>query len=311
MAEGIDTDSRSETEQAAPAPAKPINEMGMGFNAPDTPAGTPPSETEQSDDGETRAAATKAAASTTTTDSGNGAVDETERRAAGLRQADYTRKTQELAEQRRSFEQERERFQGLQQQWMSQLQQLQQPPSPGRTLSTQLEQAMADPNLSQADRMGLNVLSYLNQTLESQSQTISQLRERLEKFEPTFQQTHQQVTALTQEQNEARVRQIQQQLDESYTLFGEEATQGAAEFVKRNLGMRSPTSGEPYTIAELVGLATGKSRDETNLAQQTQRASRTNLKRVAANQGASHSLTESAAGPISRAEALRQIRDAM
>ena len=297
MSEAFPEESTTTTEQAEAPPPDPGAELGAGMlgvdNEPD--ASGPVNEQPE---GNVQAAS-------------NGATNDNQPSDAdGLRQADYTRKTQQVADDRRQVDTERtelrrqqEQFQKTQRQVL--LQQQQGPPPP--TTSQQLQQVMTDPSLSSEDRAGLNVILTMSQQQEQQANVISDLRSRLEQWEPQLQTTNQVVSQLNQEQQASSLKRMEDQVQEAYDLFGQETTQQAAEFIKKNISTANRKTGQPYTVAELVGLESGRSIEHAQEARQGNRAVRQRSKQGVNSNGSAHPVTTPAGGPISKADALREI----
>ena len=301
MSEAFPEESTTTTEQAEAPPPDPGAELGAGMlgvdNEPD--ASGPVNEQPE---GNVQAAS-------------NGATNDNQPSDAdGLRQADYTRKTQQVADDRRQVDTERtelrrqqEQFQETQRQVL--LQQQQGPPPP--TTSQQLQQVMTDPSLSSEDRAGLNVILTMSQQQEQQANVISDLRSRLEQWEPQLQTTNQVVSQLNQEQQASSLKRMEDQVQEAYDLFGQETTQQAAEFIKKNISTANRKTGQPYTVAELVGLESGRSIEHAQEARQGNRAVRQRSKQGVNSNGSAHPVTTPAGGTLSKEEALREIESNM
>jgi len=301
MSEAFPEESTTTTEQAEATPPDPGAELGAGMLGVDNESGASETVNEEPD-GNAQAAS-------------NGATNDNQPSDAdGLRQADYTRKTQQVADDRRQVDTERaelrrqqEQFQETQRQVL--LQQQQGPPPP--TTSQQLQQVMTDPSLSSEDRAGLNVILTMSQQQEQQANVISDLRSRLEQWEPQLQTTNQVVSQLNQEQQASSLKRMEDQVQEAYDLFGQETTQQAAEFIKKNISTPNRKTGQPYTVAELVGLESGRSIEHAQEARQGNRAVRQRSKQGVNSNGSAHPVTTPAGGPISKAEALREIESNM
>ena len=301
MSEAFPTDSTTTTEQAEAPPSEPGAELGAGMLGEDTEPDASGAANEQPGGSAQDAAS-------------NGAINDNtpapDDQGDGLRQADYTRKTQEVADSRRqldaerdSFRQQQQQFQETQQQLL--LQQQQGPPPPG--IPQQLQQVMSDPSLSSEDRAGLNVILTMSQNQEAQAGVIADLRARLEQWEPQLQTTNQVVTQLSQEQQAGNLKRMEDQVQEAYTLFGQEATQAAADFIKKNFATPNRNTGQPYTVAELVGLESGRSVEDAQAARQGNKAVRQRAKQGGTSNGTAHPATTPAGGTLSKEEALREI----
>ena len=301
MSEAFPEESTTTTEHAEATPPDPGAELGAGMLGVDNESGASETVNEEPD-GNAQAAS-------------NGATNDNQPSdAGGLRQADYTRKTQQVADDRRQVDTERaelrrqqEQFQETQRQVL--LQQQQGPPPPG--IPQQLQQVMSDPSLSAEDRAGLNVILTMSQQQEQQANVIANLRSRLEQWEPQLQTTNQVVSQLNQEQQASSLKRMEDQVQEAYDLFGQETTQQAAEFIKKNISTPNRKTGQPYTVAELVGLESGRSIEHAQEARQGNRAVRQRSKQGVNSNGSAHPVTTPAGGPISKAEALREIESNM
>jgi len=305
MSEAFPTDSTTTTEQAEAPPSEPGAELGAGMLGEDTEPDASGAANEQPGGSAQDAAS-------------NGAINDNtpapDDQGDGLRQADYTRKTQEVADSRRqldaerdSFRQQQQQFQETQQQLL--LQQQQGPPPPG--IPQQLQQVMSDPSLSSEDRAGLNVILTMSQNQEAQAGVIADLRARLEQWEPQLQTTNQVVTQLSHEQQAGNLKRMEDQVQEAYTLFGQEATQAAADFIKKNISTPNRKTGQPYTVAELVGLESGRSVEDAQAARDGNKAVRQRSKQGVNSNGTAHPATTPAGGTLSKEEALREIESNM
>ena len=305
MSEAFPTDSTTTTEQAEAPPSEPGAELGAGMLGEDTEPDASGAANEQPGGSAQDAAS-------------NGAINDNtpapDDQGDGLRQADYTRKTQEVADSRRqldaerdSFRQQQQQFQETQQQLL--LQQQQGPPPPG--IPQQLQQVMSDPSLSAEDRAGLNVILTMSQNQEAQAGVIADLRARLEQWEPQLQTTNQVVTQLSHEQQAGNLKRMEDQVQEAYTLFGQEATQAAADFIKKHISTPNRKTGQPYTVAELVGLESGRSVEDAQAARDGNKAVRQRSKQGVNSNGTAHPATTPAGGTLSKEEALREIESNM
>ena len=307
MSEAFPTDSTTTTEQAEASPADPGAELGAGMLGEDTAPDASDAANEQPGGSANNAASDDAITN-------NAPATDDEQAAGQLRQADYTRKTQEVADLRRQLDAERAEFRQQQQQFQDTqrqvlLQQQQGPPPPG--IPQQLQQVMSDPSLTAEDRAGLNVILTMSQQQEEQAGIIADLRSRLEKWEPQLQTTNQVVTQLSSEQQANNLKRMEDQVQEAYDLFGQETTQAAADFIKKNISTPNRKTGQPYTVAELVGLESGRSMEDAQAAREGNRAVRQRSKQGVNANGTAHPATTPAGGPISREDALREIESNM
>jgi len=222
-------------------------------------------------------------------------IDPEEQNRGYLRQQDYTRKTQSLADERRSFEAERQQFQAemreQREQMQQVLQQVQQPQNQG--FASQLDALAQDPNLAPADRKGVEVLQNMARTLDELRTENTTLREKVNQIEPQFQQTAQTVQSMTARQQEQMLRSVQTQLEEAKQMFGDETVSSQMDFVRKlavengnwNPGV-NPKTGQQYTVAELVAWGAGIQAEETRQARSDRTAASRTAKRSVAPQGA-------------------------
>lgn len=263
--EGLLTDSAVAEGQpdssptAADSEEQQFNTLGYGAAETDE-AGPEEASAEQTDEGAAEASA-------------NPSPDELtleEYKAGYMRTQDYTRKTQDIAEDRRQFEAEQrewfakqearlEQQQQAQQETLSKLQQVQAPGAQTASLAQRINEAAANPNLSETDRAGLGVVGAMAQGQEELKAENEQLRQHLDQLVARFEQYEPQVQAAAQFQQQQTERQ-RQQLEADYVkgyqeaaeLYGRERTLEAREFISRNIGAENKATGRPYTIPELV-----------------------------------------------------------
>ena len=234
-----------------------------------------------------------------------------------LRQQDYTRKTQDLADQRKAFEAERQAFhqemQGQREQIQLALQAIQSgQTTPNRGLVGQLQEIAADPNLSMQDRAGLNVIANLATELEAAKQTIQELAQFREDFSQRFNQTSQAVNGLTQAQHQAQLGQVQDQYNEAVELFGRETVDGQMNLIRR-LAVENgqwapetnPQTGKPFTMAELVAMGSGRLAEDAQAARDAQKNGKASSKKKAAPTGSSTG--GDSRGSFSQADAIAEI----
>tara|TARA_B100001123_G_scaffold422752_1_gene532089 strand:+ start:1607 stop:2545 length:939 start_codon:yes stop_codon:yes gene_type:complete len=294
---------------AAPSNDTLTSEMGMGFVEPEIVAGDLSPSEGQTDD----ATAAPPAPDNGQSTNNDSPADTQEQEAGYLRHQDYTRKTMDVAEERRQLQADREAFL-KQQQEFQEAQRAQPQPQQGLTptLSQQLRQSASSLELSEADRVGINVVAQLAETVEGLQQENRQLIQRLEGVEPQVHQLGQATQTLTQQNEAASQRQLQQQSQEAVELFGNEivGNQRIEAFVAHNLNTSNPATGEPFTVAELVGIATGRSIDEARQGRQQTQGQRQQAKRQA-HAGATPSSPAQSSGPISREQSLAEIAQTM
>tara|TARA_R110000744_G_scaffold328188_6_gene433860 strand:- start:104 stop:1042 length:939 start_codon:yes stop_codon:yes gene_type:complete len=291
-----------------PASDTQVSELGQGFNQPDTLAGSLELDAGQPDAEPVAPIAPEGAPTT------DPAALDTEAQAGTLRQQDYSRKTMDLADERRAFEAEKTAFiqqQTTQQQQQLQQMQAQQGPAPP-SMSQQLRAGLNDPTLTEADRTGLNVVAQMSEAVEALQWQNQELVQRVEQFEPQLRQATQVTQKQQQQQQAASQLELDTQSNEAVALYGEEIgqNQGLIEFVARNRGSVSPTTGKALSIAELVGMGLGRTAAETTQAQQAAQGQRTAAKGQVRPVGTPAPPAQGG-GPQSRADALAQIKGTM
>jgi|15BtaG_2_1085339.scaffolds.fasta_scaffold01181_5 hypothetical protein len=234
-----------------------------------------------------------------------------------LRQQDYTRKTQDLADERRAFEAKQVEWQEAQkaqqeqiQQTLQALQQTQQPQAQ-TGLVQQLQDVASNPNLTAEDRAGLNVIANLANELETAKQTIASLSQFQEQVAPQFEQINQTVTGLSAAQQQAQVAGLRNQLAEANEAFGVEVVEAAMPLVRRMGAVNgswspevNPQTGEAFSIAEMVGLASGKLAQGNQEAQEAQLNGSRLAKKSVAGTGVTGT---SKPGTFSEADAIAEI----
>lgn len=227
-------------------------------------------ETDETDPEETSAEQTDEGAAET---SANPSTDEPtleELKAGYMRTQDYTRKTQDVADQRRQLELERaewykqqeqrlEQQQQAQQETLAKLQQMQAPGAQTATLSQRIAEAASNPYLSETDRAGLGVVGAMAQEQETLRADYAQLHEQYAQLAARLEQYEPHVRAAAQYQ-QRQIERERQQLEADYVkgfneaaeLYGRERTLEAREFISRMIGTENKATGRPYTIPELV-----------------------------------------------------------
>jgi hypothetical protein len=292
----LSTDSVAATEQTPETPASGP-QLGDGFQEPDISLGdSEPAPTEQTEEGDTPPPTE--ATSTTPPSSAPLGTEE------GLRQADYTRKTQDLAEGRRALDTER---QALQQERLAFQQQTTAPP-PANPVIQNLQAALNDPNLSQEDRMGLGALIQMQESSEQQQAMIAELTEWKEKAEAHFLQTSQTVQQMNQTQESALDKQKTTQWFEAVQAFGAQTVRDNVKFLDANWGDQAHANGTNLTVAELISMRTGQPFQAAQVAQQENRLLRQQAKQDAAVNGATHHTPDAGDGLISVKQAKAEIQ---
>ena len=302
----IAVDSAATAEQpGGAAPSESISEMGMGFiEATDAPdSGDASAEQPAAGDGEV-AAPPLQPTNDTPSPSQQQADDVS---GDGLRLADYTRKTQAVADERRQVAAERAQMAEERRIFAEAQARASQPPQ-----ANPLEQLAAQ--LGPEEARGLTVVDQLVQERAQEIATrlieeqIGPLRPDLERLNSTIgvvDQLQQQQTAVHRSNANA-------QIEAAEAVFGKvdawtESQRGIVGALTRH---ENPDTGEAFTVAEAMSLATGRRLTDQGAAVTQQRQARNNAKRSTATQAGSPPLTETA-GVISKAQAMSEIKATM
>ena len=302
----IAVDSAATAEQpGGAAPSESISEMGMGFiEATDAPdSGDASAEQPAAGDGEV-AAPPLQPTNDTPSPSQQQADDDS---GDGLRLADYTRKTQAVADERRQVAAERAQMAEERRIFAEAQARASQPPQ-----ANPLEQLAAQ--LGPEEARGLTVVDQLVQERAQEIATrlieehIGPLRPDLERLNSTIgvvDQLQQQQTAVHRSNANA-------QIEAAEAVFGKvdawtESQRGIVGALTRH---ENPDTGEAFTVAEAMSLATGRRLTDQGAAVTQQRQARNNAKRSTATQAGSPPLTETA-GVISKAQAMSEIKATM
>ena len=305
----VAVDSAVSTEQpGGAAPSESISEMGMGFIEADS---------DQSDSGDTSAEQPAAgdgsvdAAPTTTNNqeplSQPTAASSSNDAAGSLRQADYTRKTQEVAEERRQVAAERAQMAEERRLYAESQARANAPvrQDPVQALAAQL---------SPQDAHGLSVV---DQLVQERAQEIAdrQIAAALQPYKPSLDQLGSAmglVSQVAQQQNAQSRNQATAQIEAAESIFGKVNTWDARHraMVGALTRLENPDTGEKFSVAEAMSQATGRRIAEQQGAVNQQRQARNSAKRSTAGQAGSPSLTESG-GVISRDQALSEIRETL
>jgi len=287
----------------SPEPTEPTPELGAGF----MDAGS-------SDDGPAAAEGQSPEARSSTgvpmPENDNPPAQTEEQREGTLRWDDWTRKTQDIGDERRLLADEKATFRQEREQWITDREQrlVEQAPSDGQaSRADQFEQAAQmsdDPD----QRRGLVYMADQERTITELKSQVGTLMERFEEINPRVEATERAANELTEEQNQALQKQIVDETQIAKGAFGVEAVAAARNFILRNLNTLNDKTGEVFSVSELVAMHSGKPLQETLQAVEKQREARATAKRQASSTTQTHG--ESAGnGFISRAEAVEQIRN--
>lgn len=236
---------------------QPSEDLGdvFGMEAVDTPSEEP----------EPQSGQPGAEASTST--------DTLENERGYLRQQDYSQKTMDLAEERRTFAAERETARAEDaenRRLLTEAIAAQPTPQPQ---ADQFQNLLVDPNLPPQDRVGLQYLQDLGHKMTKMEETNVGLQKTIDEMGPRSQEMSYALDAMNQQRNDQILKEVDRQLAEANNMFGQEVVSSQMDFVKR-LGMENgqwnpalkPGTDQPFTIAELVSLGSGKTGAEVTQA---------------------------------------------
>ena len=293
MTEGLLTDSAAEDGQAEAAPADEGNDFA--FPAEETQATAPEPEGEQTGSADS-------ASNAATSDEGQ------------MLRADYTRKTQDLADERRQLAEERrlmaEERQQERDQWQSQINAMTKsinPEDPGV-----IARALQSPDLSAEDRAGLQYLQVYEQEQDAQKAKMADMEQRLESMQQRLDQAHGHLESQRVAERSAADVMVKEQFAEADEAFGPEKTEEAAWMIGRLWGDPKGVNsqGEPLTIKEIVAMAHNMPADQAQDAMLKQTNGRSQAKRAASPPQTSPADVPQQ-GPLSEAEAMAVIKSTM
>ena len=302
----IAVDSAASTEQPdGTAPSESISEMGMGFIEATDASDSDDASAEQPAAGDGGVAAAPPLQPTNNTPSPEQQAEDNS--GDGLRLADYPRKTQAVADERREVAAERAQI-AEERRIMAEAQARASQPAPHNPL----EQLAAQ--LGPEEARGLTVVDQLVQERAQEIATrvieeqIGPLRPGLERLNSTIgavDQMQQQQAAVYRQNADA-------QIEAAEAVFGKVGawTEGQRGIVGALTRHENPDTGEAFTVAEAMSLATGRRLTDQGDAVTQQRQARNSAKRSTATQAGSPPLTETA-GVISKAQAMSEIKATM
>ena len=301
----VAVDSAVSSEQPSGAqPSESVSEMGMGFIEADaSPLDSEGSGAEQPTAGE----GSVDVAPTTNTEAPTPTTEATTDEAGTLRQADYTRKTQEVAEERRQVAAERAQMAEERRIYAEAQARANQPPA------TDPVQALAA-QLGPEEARGLTVVDQLVQERAQEiadrqiAAALEPYKAYLDRLEPAMGMVNQ----VAQQQNAAAQQQANAQIEAAEAIFGKVDSWDSRHrsLVGALAKQENPDTGQKFTVAEAMSLATGRRLTDQQAAVGAQRPARNTARRSTAGQSGSPSLVESN-GTISREQALAEIRSTM
>ena len=210
--------------------------------------------------------------------------------AAKSQQADYTRKTQDLADQRRQFEQQQ---QTQQQQILQTLQ---------NQVNTQ-QQPQEDPYADLRARLGpddSSAIDVVRQIIKTEMGTGN------DDLKTEVGQLKQGIALLAQQQQVGKVKEAAGQLQEARDKYGE-ALDPFAQQIKALIAVPNPNTGANFTVTEAYETVSGVKADEAAALRQADQNTRRTSKRQASGGG---QVTVSGEGaPLSDGELVTELKN--
>tara|TARA_R100000008_G_scaffold51291_1_gene30849 strand:- start:1248 stop:2126 length:879 start_codon:yes stop_codon:yes gene_type:complete len=212
--------------------------------------------------------------------------------AAKSQQADYTRKTQDLADQRRQFETQMQQQQQMVNNLQTQVNQNQQ----------QNNQQQNDPYADLRQRLGPDegaAIDVVRQIFKTESQGIEDRLAKLDQLEQGY-------TNLVNQQNQSRVREAADQLAQAREKYGDRLDAHASG-IKGLINSTNPETNTNYTITEAFELLSGEKANQAAALREADSNTRKTSKR-AASSGSSVVVSGEGAA-ISDAELIAEARN--
>ena len=128
----------------------------------------------------------------------------------------------------------------------------------------------------------------------------------------SFGQLREAVQRMATQSESQRAHAMRTQINEAVQLYGQEVVSDPStlRFIERNkdaLNEINPSTGQTWTLSELLGRWTGRTAEEAQNARQTQRTQRNVAKTSAAPRGQSASVRNGNGGILSRSQAIAEI----
>ena len=302
----IAVDSAASTEQPdGTAPSESISEMGMGFIEATDASDSDDASAEQPAAGDGGVAAAPLQPTNDTPSPSQQQAEDSS--GEGLRLADYTRKTQAVADERRQVATERAQIAEERRIYAEAQARASQPAPVNR-----LEQLAAQ--LGPEEARGLTVV---DQLVQERAQEIATrvIEEHIGPHRPALERLDSTIGAVDQmQQQQAAVyrQNADAQIEAAEAVFGKVGawTEGQRGIVGALTRHENPDTGEAFTVAEAMSLATGRRLTDQGDAVTQQRQARNSAKRSTATQAGSPPLTETA-GVISKLQAMSEIKATM
>ena len=291
MTEGLLTDSAAEEGQAETAPADEGNDFA--FPAEETQATAPEPEGEQ----------------TESADSASNAATSNE---GQMLRADYTRKTQDLADERRQLAEERrlmaEERQQERDQWQAHINAMTQSINPEEPST--IARALQNPELSAEDRAGLEYLQASEQEQNTLRDYVGTMAQQMEHMQQRLDWAYGHLEGQHADQRGAADVLVKDQFAEADEAFGVEKTQAAAWMIEKLWGEGVNPQGEPLTIKEIVAMAHNMPAGQAQDAMLRQTNGRSQAKRTASAPQMNPADVPQQ-GPLSESEAMAVIKSTM
>ena len=212
--------------------------------------------------------------------------------AAKNQQADYTRKTQDLADQRRQFETQMTQQQQMVNNLQTQVNQNQQQNNPQQN----------DPYADLRQRLGPDegaAIDVVRQIFKTESQGIEDRLAKLDQLEQGY-------TNLVNQQNQGRIKEAADQLASAREKYGDRLDAHASG-IKGLINSTNPETNTNYTITEAFELLSGEKANQAAALRQADSNTRNNSKRTASSGSSVVVSGEGAA--ISDAELIAEARN--
>jgi len=164
-------------------------------------------------------------------------------------QAGFTKRDQDLADAQ-------QRASVAEQEWRDRIQQIAAPPPP--TQAEQLETTLADDNLTNEQRHGVEVVKQL---IAAETQPLMQSLAQMQGIVPTVQHWQQQQEQASQEK-------LASEISDARGEYGDDVENYAPQ-IAALINTSNPQSSSPYTVREAYELVTGKAQSVANEARKT------------------------------------------
>jgi chromosome segregation ATPase len=212
--------------------------------------------------------------------------------AAKNQQADYTRKTQDLADQRRQFETQMQQQQQMVNNLQQQVNQNQNQNNPQQN----------DPYADLRQRLGPDegaAIDVVRQIFKTESQGIEDRLAKLDQLEQGY-------TNLVNQQNQGRIKEAADQLAQAREKYGDRLDAHASG-IKGLINATNPDTGKNYSITEAFELVSGEKANQAAALRQSDSNTRNNSKRAASS--GSTVVVSGEGAPLSDNELVAELRN--